>query len=74
MRFHIYLDNIVLFVLQANANNADCFSEADDVSKYKLKTVFHVSSVPFLIPIHSAAFLTSGGILLKPNFLIIFRT
>lgn len=70
----IYLDSIVLFVLHANANKADLFSELDDDSKYNCKTLYHVSSVPFLIPIHNAASLKSGGILLKPNLLIIFQT
>lgn len=59
----IYLVNTVLSVLQANANNAACLSEVDEVLKNSLKTLFHVSSVPFLTPMHNTGFFTSGGIL-----------
>jgi len=53
----------VLFLLHANANRAACLSEVDFVSKNKLKTPFHVSSVPFAIATQRAASFTSGGIL-----------
>lgn len=55
----------MLFLLQANANNDACLSEVDDVFLNNSKTLFHVSLVPFLIPLQRAASFTSGGILLK---------
>lgn len=55
--------NTVVFVLQANANNAACLSDVDEVLKNSLKTLSHVSSVPFLTPTHNTDFFTSGGIL-----------
>lgn len=69
----MYLDNIVLFVLQANANSAACLSEADNVFENKSKTLFHVSSFPFLTPTHRVASFTSGGILLEINIQIILK-
>jgi len=59
----LYPDNTVLFLLQANAKSAACLSEVDEVFKNNLKTIFHVSLVPFLTPTQRAASFTSGGIL-----------
>jgi len=70
---NIYLDNIVLFVLQAYANSDACLSEVDDVFLNNSKTLFHVSAVPFLTPLQRAASFTSGGILLRENVRIHFE-
>lgn len=67
------MDNIVLFVLQANANSDACLSEVDNVFLNNSKTLFHVSVVPFLTPLQRAASFTSGGILLRKNILINFE-
>lgn len=55
----------MVLVLQPNANSAACLSEVDNVFLYNSKTIFHVSSVPFLTPKQSADSFSSGGILLK---------
>jgi len=60
-----YLDNIVVSVLQANANSAASLSEAEIVFLNNSNTLFHVFSVPFLTPTHSTVCFTSGGILIK---------
>lgn len=63
----------MLFVLQANANSDACLSEVDDVFLNNVNTLFHVSVVPFLTPLHRAASFTSGGILLRENININFE-
>jgi len=53
---------------QANAAWAEFFSEADLVVMYTLSTLCHVSVVLLtLIPVHKAASLMSGDILMNKN-------